>query len=201
MLRLDEIPRSGRTLQVRLLSDEVGSFLPKAYRIDGARGGEVRGEVILAGDNIHVNAILTVAAAFDCSRCAEPSRGDWEVRIETLFVPAGRKGTRLAGDELDEEHFDDIVEYQGQRIDLRPILEQALAVALTPFPVCSDDCAGVCLECGANLNLSACICTSTKPIDSRWGPLADLLGSTNTKPITKMDSKNEGERDGSSKEA
>ena len=201
MLRIDEIPRSGRTIQVGLLSDEVASFLPEAYRIDGSRGGEVRGEVHLAGDYFHVNAILTVAAAFDCSRCAEPSRGDWKVRIGTLFVPAGRKGAKLAGDELDEERFDDVVEYQGRRIDLRPILEQALAVALAPFPVCSDDCAGVCPECGANRNLSACTCTSTKPVDSRWGPIADLLGSMNMKPNSNMDSKNEGERDGSSQKA
>ena len=195
MLRVDEIPRSGRTIHERLLSEEVASFLPEAYRIGGSRGGEVRGEVRLCEDNVHVNAILTVAATFNCSRCGEPSRGEWKVRTETLFVPADRKGTRLAGDELDEEHFDNIVEYEGRRIDLRPTLEQALVMALAPFPVCSDECAGICPECGANLNLGACTCTNS--VDSRWRPLADLLGSM-MEPNPKMDSKNEGECHGSS---
>ena len=190
LLRLDEMPQAGRTLQVALLPEEVRASLPDAYEIDGSRGGEISGHVLLAGENLHVSATLTVAASFQCSRCAEPSHGEWAVKIETLFVPAGRNSTRLGGDELDDEPFDDFVEYHGRVVDLRPSLGQALAVALDPYPICHSDCAGLCFECGENKNVNKCTCV--RPIDPRWGPLADLLGATQANQ--------EGDRDGSSQE-
>lgn len=191
VLRLDEIPQAGRTLRVKLEADEVRASLPDAYRIDGSRGGEVSGHILLVDENLHVAATITVAAAFDCSRCAEPSRGLWTTKVETLFVPAGRNTTKLGGDELDDEPFDDLVEYVGRVVDLRPSLGQALAVALDPYPVCTDGCAGLCPECGANRNEDKCTCT--RPIDPRWGPLADILGT--------MKAENEGDGNGSSQEA
>ncbi|MFH1533047.1 MAG: DUF177 domain-containing protein [Pseudomonadota bacterium] len=191
LLRLDEIPQAGRTLDVRLLPEEVRASLPDAYEIDGSRGGEVRGHVLLVDENLHVSVTVTVTAVFDCSRCAEPSRGQWTARIEALFVPKGRRSTKLGGDELDDEPFDDLVEYEGRVVDLRPNLGQALAVALDPYPVCHEDCAGLCSECGANQNVNKCTCT--RPIDPRWGPLADILGTIQVEQ--------EGDGNGSSQEA
>jgi uncharacterized protein len=191
VLRLDEIPQAGHSLNVRLDADKVRASLPDAYRIDGSRGGEVNGLVMLVDENLHVAAKISVAAAFDCSRCAEPSSGQWTTRIETLFVPAGRNSTKLGGDELDDEPFDDLVEYVGRFVDLRPTLVQALAVALNPYPVCTDGCAGLCPECGANRNENKCTCT--RPVDPRWGPLADILGT--------MQAAQEGDGNGSSQEA
>ena len=191
LLRLDEIPQAGQTLHVRLVSDEVRSSLPEAYRIDGSKGGEVSGHALLVEDNLHVNATVTVAGAFDCSRCAETKTGIWTAKVEALYVPAGRNSTKLGGDELDDEPFDDLIEYKGRTVDLRPSLVQALAVALEPYPVCSDACAGLCPECGATRNQNKCTCT--RPIDPRWGPLADILGT--------MQAEQEGDENGSSQEA
>ena len=191
LLRLDEMPQSGQTLHVPLEPAELRASLPDAYRIEGSSRGEVSGHALQVEENLHLAATVTVAAGFDCSRCAEPSEGQWAARVETLFIPAGRGGAKLGGDELDDEPFDDLVEYEGRVVDLRPTLGQALAVALDPYPVCSDDCAGLCPECGANRNKSVCICN--RPIDPRWGPLVDILGS--------MKTEQEGEGDGSSQEA
>lgn len=188
LLRLDEMPKAGRTIRAALKPDEVSAFLPDAYRIDGSRGGEVNGHALLVDGNLHATATVTIAAAFDCSRCAEPSNGEWTAKIETLFIPAGKNGTKLGGDDLDDEPFDDIVEYQGRAVDLRPSLEQALAVALPPYPVCRQDCAGLCTECNINLNEKQCTCT--RPVDPRWGPLAELLGS--------IQAEQEGDQNGSS---
>jgi len=185
------MPRSGQTLHAALQPAELRAFLPDAYRIDGSSGGEVSGHVLLAEENLHVAATVAVTAGFDCSRCAEPAQRRWTARVETLFIPAGRSGAKLGGDELDEEPFDDIVEYRGRVVDLRPTLGQALAVAMDPYPVCSDDCSGLCPECGANRNKVECTCT--RPMDPRWDPLADIL--------VEMEPGQEGEGDGSSQEA
>ncbi len=168
-------PQAGQTLNVKLVSDAVRASLPDAYRFDRSRGGEVSGHALLVDDNLHVSATVTVAAGFDCSRCAEPSRGQWTAKIEALFVPAGRHSAKLGGDELDEEPIEDFIEYHGRTVDLRPSVGQALAVAMNPYPICSDACAGLCPECGANRNQNKCTCT--RPIDPRWGPLADLLAT------------------------
>jgi len=191
LLRLDEIPQSGRDLRVRLLPEEVRASLPDAYEIDGSRGGEVSGRVLLVDENLHVSVTVIIAAAFDCSRCGVSSRGQWTAGVEALFVPKGRNSTKLGGDELDDETFDDLVEYEGRIVDLRPNLAQALAVALDPYPVCHQDCAGLCSACGANRDENKCTCT--QPIDPRWGPLADILGT--------MQVEQQGDGNGSSQKA
>ena len=191
LLRLDEMPKAGRTIHAALEPDDVSASLPDAYRIDGSRGGEVSGHALMVDGNLHVKATVTIAAAFDCSRCAEPSRGEWSAKIETLFVPEGQKSTKLGGDELDDEPFDDIVGYRGRIVNLQPSVKQTLTIALPPYPVCRQDCAGLCTECNTNLNENQCTCTRSN--DPRWGPLADLLGA--------IQAEKEGDQNGSSQKA
>ncbi|MBM4372538.1 MAG: DUF177 domain-containing protein, partial [Deltaproteobacteria bacterium] len=143
-----------------------------------------------AGENLLVRATLSLEAVFDCSRCAEEGRGSWEVRSETLFVPSERGTTKLAGEEIDDEGFDDVVEFDGRSVDLEPVLLQALAVALPPYPVCSDQCAGLCPVCGVNRNRASCAC-DPRPVDPRWGPLAQLLGAATDQPQGEGDARSE----------
>jgi len=48
-------------------------------------------------------------------------------------------------------------------VDVRPALREELALAVDPFPLCRDDCRGLCPRCGADLNHGACECSSATP--------------------------------------
>lgn len=46
------------------------------------------------------------------------------------------------------------------RVDVRPAVREALALAVDAFPLCREDCRGLCPRCGADLNRGACECTA-----------------------------------------
>jgi len=41
-------------------------------------------------------------------------------------------------------------------VDLEPLLQEYLILELSIKPLCKPDCKGLCIECGANLNSTAC---------------------------------------------
>jgi uncharacterized protein len=43
-------------------------------------------------------------------------------------------------------------------VDVRPAVREELALAVDPFPLCREDCRGLCPRCGADLNRGACAC-------------------------------------------
>ncbi len=58
-------------------------------------------------------------------------------------------------------------------VDLTPDVRETILLAFPAFPLCGEECKGVCPSCGRNLNKQECICRGPAP-DVRWGPLDDL---------------------------
>jgi uncharacterized protein len=59
----------------------------------------------------------------------------------------------LSGDELDLSF------YEGDQVDLSPLVREQIILALPTRPLCRDNCKGLCASCGINLNTQACSCT------------------------------------------
>lgn len=57
--------------------------------------------------------------------------------------------------------------------DLTDELRQSIILSLPSYPVCRQDCQGVCATCGKNLNEGPCTCDHAEH-DSRWGALDGL---------------------------
>ena len=57
-------------------------------------------------------------------------------------------------------------------LDLEPLVRDAVLLELPLAPLCREDCAGLCPQCGANRNEGACGCAA--PRDPRWATL-DVL--------------------------
>jgi uncharacterized protein len=71
--------------------------------------------------------------------------------VHALPAPEGYTGDR---DELDEE--DGLEYYKQSAFNAEEGVREQLLLALDPYPLCGDDCKGLCLECGANLNDGPC---------------------------------------------
>ena len=63
---------------------------------------------------------------------------------------------------------------KSEFVDLTDELRQSIILALPSYPVCRQDCRGVCVMCGKNLNEGPCACSHTER-DSRWGALDALV--------------------------
>ncbi|MEG0323674.1 MAG: DUF177 domain-containing protein [Raoultibacter sp.] len=95
-----------------------------------------------------------------CARCANsfefPVTGD----IEGYYL--------LSEDaEAPEDMDDDEFEYlpKDHVIDLKPLIEAALLIEVPLVPLCDDDCKGLCLKCGADLNEGPCDCKTSDSDD------------------------------------
>ena len=59
-----------------------------------------------------------------------------------------------------------------ETIDLGLLARDAVVLELPMAPLCREDCAGLCVQCGANRNEGDCGCVA--PRDPRWANL-DVL--------------------------
>ena len=59
-------------------------------------------------------------------------------------------------------------------LDLSDTLRQYRLASLPLAPLCREDCKGLCPECGADRNQSACSCEQYQ--DLRWAKLRELFG-------------------------
>jgi uncharacterized protein len=126
----------------------------------------------------HGKAELTVP----CGRCLAPVPIDLPVDFELTLVPAdeyrdaprGEKDEhagRPAGSFEPERAEEDV--YTGKVIDLDPLVREQLVLSLPAYPVCRDDCKGLCPVCGGDLNERECGCDRHVP-DPRWAKLKNL---------------------------
>ncbi len=105
-----------------------------------------------------------------CSRCLSEADRLLKISFEEEYVPLidATTGARVRIDKSEEVFRigPDFV------LDLREGLRQYVLMSESAKPLCRPDCAGLCAECGADLNQRSCEC---KPeIDTRWGALAGL---------------------------
>jgi uncharacterized protein len=131
--------------------------------------------VVPVGAEAHVDVVLvpfeggvavegTVRAPWAgvCRRCAEPVAGLLEVAVRERFADAP-----LAG-----PSDEDLYPLVDDTLDLAPLVRDAIVLELPMAPLCRDDCAGLCPQCGTNRNEAGCGCVA--PRDPRWANL-DVL--------------------------
>ncbi len=72
---------------------------------------------------------VSFAWAGECRRCLEPVAGRIDVLIDEIF-------------QVDAPDDADIIDFDGEQIDLGPVIADAVALSLPLAPLCGDDCAG-----------------------------------------------------------
>ena len=68
--------------------------------------------------------------------------------------------------EVEQERSNDFdiyfeVDHDTQYVDLGEDVRQEMVVALSNIVLCSEDCKGLCMGCGQNLNIEKCKCKKT----------------------------------------
>ncbi|TAN29694.1 MAG: DUF177 domain-containing protein [Actinomycetota bacterium] len=101
----------------------------------------------------------------ECRRCLNPTFGIMRIPVRELYERAGPES------ELSSQ--DDTYSYSGAIIDLQEMVKDQVLLELPLAPLCKDDCRGLCVNCGADLNLGPCECEDAA-IDPRWAGL-DIL--------------------------
>ncbi|TNM68418.1 DUF177 domain-containing protein [Streptomyces sp. NP160] len=140
-----------------------------------AEGSDLQLDLLLESvvEGVLVSGTVHGEATGECVRCLDPVQRSVDVRVQELFAYPGKSS---AEDE-------DVLELQGDLLDLEPALRDAVVPSLPFQPVCTVDCPGLCSQCGARL--------ADDPLhghddtDPRWAALRQLAASadsTNTTP-------------------
>lgn len=144
------------SLQVNALS-EMGNGI-----VAVAEGKSLAIEVRL--ESVHEGILATgevgALAVGDCSRCLESINLPVKVDFQELFAYSGQS---------DEELL-----VQDNQIDLEQVIIDSVVLSLPFQPVCSEDCLGLCAECGEKLKDDEGH-QHEAPVDPRWNALEDLL--------------------------
>jgi len=119
-------------------------------------------------DRVDVNCLVTntsgtvfikgsFSAQIDicCSRCLENTKLSIGADFAYTLIPAKaetREDLELTPEELEISY------YKGDFIDLGPIICEQIILQIPIKALCSEECKGLCPQCGANLNTSSCNC-------------------------------------------
>ena len=123
---------------------------------------DLRLESVVEG--VLVSGSATVEVRGECVRCLGEISDELEVDIQELYVYPG------------VEPDDDLASrLEGDLIDLEPLLRDEVVLDLPYQPLCRDDCLGLCVECGANLNENLDHRHAAR-LDPRWDALRGLEG-------------------------
>jgi uncharacterized protein len=108
---------------------------------------------------VTVSGTLRTTWAGTCRRCLGPAGGTVEVEVHELYQ----------AHPTSEEAF----AFDGEHIDLEPMVRELILMELPLAPLCRDDCAGLCPTCGADRNAGPCGCVADDR-DPRWAALDAL---------------------------
>jgi uncharacterized protein len=128
------------------------------------------GEIWREGKRTELNGLIRADVSLECTRCLEPVAKHFDIRFRAVFVePAGamRTEVEIAADALDESIVED------GRIDLADVVREQVLLAVPEQIFCRQECHGICVKCGSNLNLIDCKCADDE-IDPRWATLKNL---------------------------
>ena len=165
----------------RLMKEPSGSRrtfeVDEELVVEGAGPQRVKATV----DLLRTDAGIWVSAALDsevrctCSRCLKEHSQPIHMVIEEEFLPLADSEDRAGAnrrDNADEGSGIDV----NNTLDLTEAVGQYHALNIPMKPVCREDCKGMCLSCGADLNESGCRCDNPSG-DKAWGPLLELVAS------------------------
>jgi uncharacterized protein len=119
----------------------------------------VTADVESFSDKLDVKATIHASWAGICRRCLVDIGGDLAISVDEIYT---------------DRPLDDLTfPLAGNELDLSPMVRETLMLELPDTPLCRPECAGLCPECGIDLNETDCGHQS-KPTDPRWAGLAAL---------------------------
>jgi len=157
----------GTSLEYDIHEEDIQ--LDEDLKIAGPIDGHVR--IRRTNQGLLVDGRVDLTLELACTRCLEEFEQPLHVPFMEQFYPTVDilTGVMLPPSE-DEDAFpiDD-----HHLLDLTEAIRQRVLLEIPMVTLCREDCAGLCSQCGHNLNLGPCDC---KPeVDTRFSVLQKLL--------------------------
>ena len=156
-------------LKLTIPDTEVGEFIP---------GICAKGELHFDGQLKHLeNGFLkldgtaVVGAEVPCDRCLTPCELLLSSEVDDYFVP--ERNLDLWNESSYGREEDDFALYTGDHVDVLDLLLKRLIAVVPTKVLCRLDCAGLCPQCGQDLNEQHCSC-NVETAEDEEHPFAKL---------------------------
>lgn len=170
-VQLDKIGPDGYDLDQPVTVAWLNNMLGADSPFTGSEDGSLRVRLERLDDAVYVHGRAQLTLKAECSRCLGPVDFGIDTPVEVTLFPRGKEPQPVPDGELTEEDMG-IATYENKEIDLSGIVHDEVFLELPMSPICSEACAGLCPNCGVNLNESACDCAPQ--VDVRWEGLARI---------------------------
>ena len=121
------------------------------------------GEFFGTGERVSVRGQVTATVTSRCAKCLEPVTIPLHAEMDALFAR-----------QIDPED-PDLYLFEGSKADLTDAVRDALLLELPYRFLCSEDCKGLCSQCGVNLNLGTCTCQEGLNVDNPFSALKAIV--------------------------
>ncbi len=121
----------------------------------------LKGSLLNIGGSLELSATAKAVLAHTCDRCLET----FEKPLECSFEEVLKKE-----DAVQKDENPDAIYFQGNSVELDEIVLNNIILSLPIKNLCSEDCKGLCPNCGQNLNVGECSC-DTRTADPRFDVL------------------------------
>ncbi len=119
----------------------------------------IRGNVVNMSGFIELTAEITVNYSTSCSRCLK--------ELDRTLVLNLKAPVAESLENMDNEEY---IIPENKIIDLKELVREALILNLPMSHLCSENCKGLCVKCGKDLNGGDCGCVRVEK-DPRWSVL------------------------------
>ncbi|GBD26084.1 hypothetical protein HRbin30_01411 [bacterium HR30] len=130
---------------------------------------QVRLDYYRAGVEVFLQGHVEGNAVGYCARCLESYPFSFATDFSLVLLPQEELPPNM---ELTQDDLD-LAYYEGEEIDLSPIVAEHILLALPTRPLCSEECRGLCPSCGVNRNFERCDCEANR-VDPRWAALREI---------------------------
>ena len=197
-LRLRDIPREGKELRVEVISESLNERLKggqvlsyfsdespserskRRGQLGSAEGSAQSVEFIndaiadlkaeLEASTVLLTGFISFEFKTPCSRCAEATEQSLSFKLQLVLKKAAP--TLEPSNEQDEDLG--LAFYTNEEVNLSEIVEEHVMLNIPSYILCSEECQGLCQQCGCNLNNTSCRCEQSEPGDERFAVLKNL---------------------------
>ncbi len=124
--------------------------------------------VKLEKNKFSISAKGFVVLDIPCDRCLEPVPTRIDFEINTVV---DTKKLAEDGEEREEKDYID-----GYNLDVDRLVFDEILLSMPGKTLCKEDCKGLCLKCGSNLNIAECGCDRSV-LDPRMSVFKDILNN------------------------
>jgi uncharacterized protein len=153
-----------------LVELEMEKFIFEGYSYEFAWKDPVSLTITNLGNKVVLlEGSVKLSILIFCSRCLKRLEYPMDITIDKEIDFKLTEEDRAK--ELDEANY--ITEYN---LDVDILIKNEIIVGLPMGLLCSDECKGICMHCGINLNEGSCECDNTV-LDPRMSAILDIFNN------------------------